>query len=112
MTLSDEYKRQFEWRPWGRILDALPQLGGRTVLDLGCGLGDQAAALASRGARVLGVDSDEALLAVARPPSRASADARSPLPMARPGFAARDARSSLESAAGVGLISSRVRICA
>src|SRR6478752_1577773 len=66
MTLSDEYKRQFEWRSWGTIFDALPELGGRTVLDLGCGLGDQAAALASRGARVIGVDSDEALLAVAR----------------------------------------------
>jgi SAM-dependent methyltransferase len=66
MTLSDEYKRQFEWRSWGTILDALPALRGRTVLDLGCGLGDQTAALASRGARVLGVDRDEALLAIAR----------------------------------------------
>jgi SAM-dependent methyltransferase len=66
MTLSAEYQRQFEWRSWGPILDALPPLRGQTVLDLGCGIGDQAAALASRGARVLGVDLDEALLAVAR----------------------------------------------
>jgi SAM-dependent methyltransferase len=66
MTLSDEYERQFAWRSWGIIFDALPQLGGRTVLDLGCGLGEQTAELASRGARVLGVDWDDALLALAR----------------------------------------------
>ena len=66
MSLSAEYKRQFKWRSWGTVLDALPALRGQTVLDLGCGLGDQAAALASRGARVLGLDSDEALIATAR----------------------------------------------
>ena len=62
MSLSTDYKRQFLWRPWPTIFDALPPLQGRTVLDLGCGVGDQAAALAARGARVIGIDGNEELL--------------------------------------------------
>jgi SAM-dependent methyltransferase len=66
MSLSDEYKRQFAWRPWSEVIALLPPLGGKTVLDLGCGIGDQAAVLADRGARVVGVDTNQELLAVAR----------------------------------------------
>jgi SAM-dependent methyltransferase len=66
MSLAQEYRRQLEWRDWPRALDALPPLAGRLVLDLGCGVGDQAAALAARGARVVGVDLNEELLAEAR----------------------------------------------
>lgn len=66
MTLADEYRNQFHWRPWPKILAALPALDGRTVLDLGCGMGDQAAELAARGARIIGIDGNEALLDVAR----------------------------------------------
>ena len=66
MRLSDEYKEQFRWRDWPRILDELPALRGRTVLDLGCGVGDQAAELAARGARVIGIDMNEELLDEAR----------------------------------------------
>jgi SAM-dependent methyltransferase len=36
------------------------------VLDLGCGVGDQAAELADRGARVIGIDLNEELLSEAR----------------------------------------------
>jgi trans-aconitate methyltransferase len=43
-------------RAWQRALDAIPPVEGRTILDLGCGLGEQAAALAARGAHVIGVD--------------------------------------------------------
>lgn len=50
MSLAREYKRQFGWRPWPVILDALPPLQGATVLDLGCGPGDLAAELHARGA--------------------------------------------------------------
>jgi SAM-dependent methyltransferase len=64
--LAHEYRRQLAWRGWPRVVDALPSLDGRVVLDLGCGVGDQAAALAARGARVIGVDVDEELLAHAR----------------------------------------------
>ncbi|MCI0339549.1 MAG: class I SAM-dependent methyltransferase [Planctomycetales bacterium] len=66
MGLADEHRRQFAWRAWPAALDALPPLQGRTVLDLGCGVGDLAAALVARGARVIGVDSNEQLLAEAR----------------------------------------------
>jgi ubiquinone/menaquinone biosynthesis C-methylase UbiE len=64
--LADEYKRQFGWRSWPAVFDALPPLEGRTVLDLGCAIGDQAAAMAARGARVIGFDANEALLSAAR----------------------------------------------
>ena len=66
MSLSDEYRRQFAWRSCSQVMDLLPSLAGKTVLDLGCGIGDQAAELAKRGARVVGVDSNQALLATAQ----------------------------------------------
>jgi SAM-dependent methyltransferase len=66
MSLSSEYKRQVGWRDWRTILGALPSLQGQTVLDLGCGVGDLAAELVARGARVIGFDKDEELLREAR----------------------------------------------
>ena len=66
MSLADEYRRQAAWRPWQEIFALLPPLEGRVVLDLGCGIGDQALALAARGARVIGFDSSEELLLEAR----------------------------------------------
>jgi SAM-dependent methyltransferase len=66
MSLAEEYRRQYAWRPWAAILAELPPLAGRTVLDLGCGVGDLAAELAARGARVIGVDGNEELLRAAR----------------------------------------------
>ena len=77
MSLSREYQEQFKWRGWPRIFDRLPVQGGRTVLDLGCGIGDQAAELAARGARVIGVDLNEELLDVARSRRLADAEFRS-----------------------------------
>jgi SAM-dependent methyltransferase len=66
MSLADEYRRQYAWRPWAAILDALPPLRGTTVMDLGCAVGDQTAALAARGARVIGFDASEELVGAAR----------------------------------------------
>ena len=66
MSLASEYKRQFGWRPWPEVLELLPPLAGKMVLDLGCGIGDQAAQLAERGARVLGLDTNPELLAAAQ----------------------------------------------
>lgn len=66
MSLADDYARQHVWRDWPRVLDALPPLHGRLVLDLGCAVGDQAALLAARGARVIGIDLNAELLHVAR----------------------------------------------
>ncbi|HEX5718554.1 MAG TPA: class I SAM-dependent methyltransferase [Thermoanaerobaculia bacterium] len=76
MSLSDNYKRQRGWRDWPRIFDALPALQGQTVLDLGCGVGDQAAELVTRGARVIGVDMNEELLREAQSRHLANADFR------------------------------------
>lgn len=45
------------------LLDPRP---GETVLDLGCGTGELAAVIAARGASVLGIDADEAMIARAR----------------------------------------------
>lgn len=66
MTLAEDYKRQLAWRDWSTIFAALPPLAGQTVLDLGCSVGDQAEQLARRGARVIGVDTNEELLHAAR----------------------------------------------
>jgi len=66
MNLADEYKRQFGWRAWSTILDALPLIQGETVLDLGCGVGDVAAELVKRGCRVIGLDANEEFLLEAR----------------------------------------------
>lgn len=48
------------------VLDLLAAQPGEQVLDLGCGTGHQAGALAESGVRVVGVDRDEQMLAVAR----------------------------------------------
>jgi trans-aconitate methyltransferase len=66
LSLPDEYQRQFDWRPWPHLFAALPAVAGKTILDLGCGVGQQAAELVARGARVIGVDSSDELLATAR----------------------------------------------
>lgn len=76
MSLSDEYNRQFAWRPWSEVIALLPPLGGRIVLDLGCGIGDLAAELAQRGARVIGIDANDELLASAQSRSIPNAEFR------------------------------------
>lgn len=66
MSLLDHYRNQRAWRAWGEALDAVPPLDGARVLDLGCGVGDQAALLAARGAQVVGIDANEEVIAAAR----------------------------------------------
>lgn len=73
MDLIAYYKRQRRWRDWARAFNALPDLSGQVVLDLGCGIGDQAELLVARGAKVRGFDSHAGLLAAAR--SRGLSDA-------------------------------------
>jgi ubiquinone/menaquinone biosynthesis C-methylase UbiE len=65
--------RYDELRPidanWQELLDLMVREGGlvaRRVLDVGCGTGTLATALAERGARVWGVDAEPAMLDVAR----------------------------------------------
>ncbi len=76
MALADDYERQFGWRSWDVAMDALPPTHGALILDLGCGIGDQAAMLAARGARVIGIDGNEELLAAARKPARPGVEFR------------------------------------
>lgn len=54
------------WRELADVLVAEGDLAGRRVLDVGCGTGVLAEALAKRGARVWGVDASPEMLARAR----------------------------------------------
>lgn len=76
MNLADEYRRQFAWRSWPVAFAALPPVAGQTVLDLGCAVGDLAAELVARGARVIGLDANEELLGEARSRGLAGAEFR------------------------------------
>ena len=66
MSVVDEYRRQFRWRDWPRALALCPITPGQRVVDLGCGPGDIAAELATRGLTVTGIDRDSEVLAAAR----------------------------------------------
>jgi SAM-dependent methyltransferase len=77
MSLAQHYRRQFAWRDWGTILAELPLLTQQTILDVGCGVGDVAAALVARGARVVGFDANEELLREARNRGLTNAEFRS-----------------------------------
>lgn len=74
MSLIEHYRNQFAWRDWHTAMAALPPLSGCRVLDLGCGIGDQAALLCDRGARVVGVDGNPSVIAAARARSLAGAE--------------------------------------
>jgi trans-aconitate methyltransferase len=65
---ADRYQRQFGFISalGGDVLELLDPAAGETVLDLGCGTGELAAELQRRGARVLALDSDPAMVAAAR----------------------------------------------
>lgn len=52
MTIVDVYKSQWKWRSWPTVFDALPDVSGSTILDLGCGIGDQTAELVARARRM------------------------------------------------------------
>jgi SAM-dependent methyltransferase len=66
MNLSTQYQEQEKWRSWDAALSRLPLRSGQRVLDLGCGVGQMTARLASLGAQAIGVDLNEELLATAR----------------------------------------------
>lgn len=66
MSIIEDYARQYKWRRWHEVLDALPQLEQERILDLGCGIGDIASDLSNRGAIVVGIDANEDLIRHAR----------------------------------------------
>jgi trans-aconitate methyltransferase len=65
---ADRYQRQFGFVSGlaGDLLELLGPRPGELVLDLGCGTGELAAEIQARGARVLALDSDPAMVAAAR----------------------------------------------
>src|SRR4029079_13104112 len=70
------------WREVFERIVAAGDLDGRRTLDVGCGTGTFAAALADRGAKVWGVDASTEMLAQARAKgSRAQCEERSAEPL-------------------------------
>ncbi len=65
MSLADDYRQQFSWRPWNLIFDELPIEPGQTILDLGCSVGDLSREFASRGCHVIGLDGNPELIEAA-----------------------------------------------
>ena len=65
---ADRYQRQFGFVSGmaGDLVELLGPRPGELVLDLGCGTGELAVAIAATGARVLALDSDPAMVAAAR----------------------------------------------
>jgi SAM-dependent methyltransferase len=63
MSLTQIYADQYVWRRWSTIYPAVGDLSGTEVLDLGCGIGDQARDLSRQGARVQGVDANQEVIA-------------------------------------------------
>ncbi|MGA4731999.1 class I SAM-dependent methyltransferase [Micromonospora taraxaci] len=64
---ADRYDRQFGYVSAlaGGVVELLAPVPGETILDLGCGTGELAATIAARGARVIAVDGDPAMVASA-----------------------------------------------
>ena len=65
---ADDYRSSFGFvTSYGdSVLDLLGAQAGERVLDLGCGTGEHAAALAAKGVDVVGVDASASMLASAR----------------------------------------------
>jgi len=66
MSIVQEYARQYQWRAWPQLLDLLPKVDGKRILDLGCGIGDIAADFSARGANVVGIDGNAELISYAK----------------------------------------------
>ncbi|CAB1073502.1 hypothetical protein D1AOALGA4SA_1866 [Olavius algarvensis Delta 1 endosymbiont] len=67
MSLIEHYARQYRWRRWSEVYPYLGDLAETRVVNLGCGIGDQARDLSRLGARVLGVDGNQDFIAHAKP---------------------------------------------
>jgi SAM-dependent methyltransferase len=59
MSLTQIYSNQYRWRRWSSVYPHLGDLSGKQVLDLGCGIGDQARDLSRLGADIVGVDANQ-----------------------------------------------------
>jgi SAM-dependent methyltransferase len=59
MSIVEITSRQYRWRRWSDVYPYLGDLSGAQVVDLGCGIGDQARDLSRLGAYVFGVDRNQ-----------------------------------------------------
>ena len=59
-------RHSFVWKKGAALVDLLAPVAGERILDLGCGTGHLTAAIAARGAEVIGVDSSPSMVAQAR----------------------------------------------
>ena len=59
MSMVEIASRQYRWRRWSDVYPYLGDLSGEQVVDLGCGIGDQARDLSRLGACVFGVDGNQ-----------------------------------------------------
>jgi SAM-dependent methyltransferase len=59
MSIVEYYSRQYRWRRWSDVYPYLGDLSGAQVVDLGCGIGDQARDLSRLGAHVFGLDGNQ-----------------------------------------------------
>lgn len=62
MSIAQIYSDQYRWRRWPELYPDLGDISGKLILDLGCGVGDQARDLSERGAQVLGIDANPDLI--------------------------------------------------
>jgi SAM-dependent methyltransferase len=59
MSIVEILSRQYRWRRWSDVYPYLGDISGAKVVDLGCGIGDQARDLSRLGAHVFGVDGNQ-----------------------------------------------------
>jgi SAM-dependent methyltransferase len=59
MSIVEYISRQYPWRRWSEIYPYLGDLSKVQIVDLGCGIGDQACDLSRLGAYVFGVDGNQ-----------------------------------------------------
>ncbi len=62
MSIVEIYTNQYCWRRWSGVYPDLGDLSDTLIIDLGCGIGDQARDLSRLGATVLGVDANQDLI--------------------------------------------------
>lgn len=62
ISIVQRYADQYRWRRWSGVYPHLGDLSGALVVDLGCGIGDQARDLSALGATVVGVDAHQDLI--------------------------------------------------
>lgn len=64
-SITEQYKKQWQWRNWDALFNLLPEINGKTIYDIGCAHGDHSYKLSELGARIIGLDGNQELLEAA-----------------------------------------------